>query len=170
MAAGYIAMDNATKANVRTVSAAKNGPNAALQTAFFGGDPDNFTFPRHDIDMCFFRAYENGKPARTEHFLKWNTAGAADNEVVFVSGHPGSTDRMKTMDQLAFLRDMQYPWYLKTYKLRDEYMKKFAAESPEKAREALLGQMTLEDIVEYQEFKRFSAESVIKFTVDPDPK
>ena len=57
--------------------------------AFFGGDPDNFEYPRYDLDICFFRAYEDGKPAKVEHFLEWSPDGSKDGELVFVAGHPG---------------------------------------------------------------------------------
>ncbi len=70
------------------------------QIAFFGGDPDNFEYPRFDLDVCFFRAYENGKPAKVQHCLKWSKAGAADNELIFVSGHPGRTSRLLTVTEL----------------------------------------------------------------------
>ncbi len=79
------------------------------QIAFFGGDPDNFEYPRYCLDVCFFRAYENGKPARFDHFLKWSANGTTDGELIFVSGHPGRTSRSLTMDELAYVRDMRLP-------------------------------------------------------------
>src|SRR5438309_3440797 len=83
------------------------------QIAFYGGDPDNFEYPRYDLDVCFFRVYENGKPARIEHHLTWSKSGAADNELVFVSGHPGRTDRMDTLAELQYLRDTGFPYVLR---------------------------------------------------------
>jgi hypothetical protein len=82
------------------------------QAAFFGGDPDNFEYPRFDLDMCFFRVYEDDKPIKCEHYLKWSKAGAKEDELVFVSGHPGRTDRQNTMTELAYLRDFEYPFAL----------------------------------------------------------
>ncbi|HET9800560.1 MAG TPA: S46 family peptidase, partial [Chthoniobacterales bacterium] len=73
------------------------------QIAFYGGDPDNFEYPRFDLDICIFRAYENGKPAKIEHFLKWNSKGPADGELAFVSGNPGRTDRGLAVSELAAL-------------------------------------------------------------------
>src|SRR5215216_6593023 len=79
------------------------------QIAFFGGDPDNFEYPRYDLDICLFRVYEGGKPARLEHYLKWSEAGPRKDELVFVSGHPGRTSRLLTMDELAYVRDYRLP-------------------------------------------------------------
>lgn len=104
--------------------------------AFFGGDPDNFEYPRYDLDISFFRAYENGAPAKTPEYLKWSKTGIKDGDLVFVPGHPGRTGRLLTMDQLTFLRDVQYPWQLKNLKARIDMLLAFSAASPENEREA----------------------------------
>lgn len=104
------------------------------EAAFFGGDPDNFTYPRYDLDITFFRIYENDKPVHPEHFLRWSPTGVKDNELVFVSGHPGSTIRLRTVAQLEFLRDVDYPNRLQTYQRRIAALKKFSAGSEENAR------------------------------------
>ena len=94
-----------------------------IQAAFYGGDPDNFTYPRYALDFAFFRAYEDGKPVRPEHFLKWSKDGAAQDELVFVTGHPGRTDRLMTVAQLEYERDFGLPLYLEAArkKRRDYY-------------------------------------------------
>jgi hypothetical protein len=82
------------------------------QIAFFGGDPDNFEYPRYDLDMAFFRVYEDGKPVKPKHYLKWSEAGSKEGELAFVSGHPGRTNRMNTTAELKYLRDTGYPYVL----------------------------------------------------------
>jgi len=106
------------------------------QIAFYGGDPDNFTFPRYDVDMCFFRVYENDKPINSTNFLKWRTTGAADGELVFVSGHPGSTNRQQTYSQIEYSRDYQYPARLATMKRTVVVLKKYSALGEEQHRRA----------------------------------
>ncbi|HEX9972728.1 MAG TPA: S46 family peptidase [bacterium] len=107
------------------------------QIAFWGGDDDNFTYPRYDLDMAFFRVYENEQPIQCEHYLKWNASGAADGELVFVSGHPGGTNRLNTYDQLAFLRDFQYPMRLNMINKRLDILRDYAKMGPEQERRAL---------------------------------
>ncbi|MGA7273852.1 MAG: S46 family peptidase, partial [Candidatus Udaeobacter sp.] len=77
--------------------------------AFFGVDPDNFEYPRYDLDICIFRVYENGQPAKIEHYLKWNSNGPNDGELTFVSGNPGSTDRELTVEEIKDVRDREVP-------------------------------------------------------------
>jgi hypothetical protein len=104
------------------------------QIAFYGGDPDNFEYPRFDLDICIFRAYENGQPAKIEHFLKWNTQGPSDGELTFVSGHPGKTDRQLTYDELAHMRDSEAPFLLSMFNRREVFFTAFAERSFENAR------------------------------------
>ncbi|HWD26141.1 MAG TPA: S46 family peptidase [Rhizomicrobium sp.] len=103
-------------------------------TAFFGGDPDNFNFPRYDLDCSFVRLYENGKPVATPQHLTWRTTAPADGETVFVSGNPGTTQRLLTAEQLESLRDFVLPDTLLTFgELRGRLIR-FAEESPEHRR------------------------------------
>jgi len=106
------------------------------QIAFYGGDPDNFTYPRYDLDLALFRVYENNQPIRSENYLKWNPKGAGDGELVFVSGHPGSTARLDTLAQLEAERDVIEPATLKILHNRLDSLKKYSATSEEAARQA----------------------------------
>lgn len=104
--------------------------------AFFGGDPDNFEYPRYDLDVAFFRAYENGQPANVEHHLTWSERGAGDGELVFVSGHPGHTDRQDTVAHLAFLRDRVFPYSLMRLRRLEVLLRTYSEEGLENARRA----------------------------------
>ncbi len=106
------------------------------QAAFYGGDPDNFTFPRYDLDMAIFRAYENGKPASTPNYLKWNAKGPAAGDLVFVSGNPGSTARMDTVVELENTRDYYAPLMLKRLHRQLDTLERYAAHGHEEARQA----------------------------------
>ncbi len=115
-----------------------------FEAAFFGGDPDNFTYPRYDLDITFFRIYENDKQVHLDHYLQWSKVGVKEGDLIFVSGHPGGTDRLKTMAQLLFLKNTDYPSRLANYKRRIDLFQKFGAESPENAR------IAQEDLFLYQ--------------------
>jgi hypothetical protein len=104
------------------------------QIAFFGGDPDNFEYPRFDLDICLFRVYENDKPVKVEHYLKWSKAGAKDGELVFVSGHPGRTNRMNTVAELEYLRDTGYPFLLQRLNRMEVTLKAFSDRTEENKR------------------------------------
>ena len=104
------------------------------QAAFFGGDPDNFTYPRYDLDMALFRVYENGKPLHTDNYLKWSARGAQPGELIFTSGNPGSTSRADTVAQLLVERDVIEPAIIEYLKRRIAASQQFAAQGPEQAR------------------------------------
>ncbi len=104
--------------------------------AFFGGDPDNFTYPRFDLDMALFRAYEGDKPATPAAFLKWNEGGAKDGETVFVSGNPGATGRLQPFAQLERLRDTVYPWVIASLVRERDLLKGLSTQGKEYEREA----------------------------------
>lgn len=106
------------------------------QAAFFGGDYDNFVFPRHDLDFTFVRAYENGKPAKTPNYLKWSATGAPEGEFVVVSGYPGSTARLLTVAQLAYQRDLGNPLQELVWKTRRKALEEYSKGGAEQMRQA----------------------------------
>ena len=103
--------------------------------AFFGGDPDNFMFPRYNLDMGLLRVYEDGKPAKVKDFLKFDPKGAQEGELTLITGHPGSTSRDLTVAQLATTRDLTIQRLLLNQELRGVLLQ-YSSESPEHAREA----------------------------------
>jgi hypothetical protein len=104
------------------------------QIAFYGGDPDNFEYPRYDLDICIFRVYENGQPAKVDNYLKFNPRGPSDGELTFVSGHPGKTDRQLTVDELADMRDRELPRILGMFKRREVLLHSFGERTFENGR------------------------------------
>jgi hypothetical protein len=150
--------------------------------AFFGGDPDNFEYPRYDLDVAFLRLYRDGKPAKTEHYFQWSQAGAKDGELTFVSGHPGQTSRGYTVAQLEYLRDTSMPGALLHLAELRGMLAQFGERSPEHARisQSLLfgvqnnykrtqgGIEALQDR-EFMEKKR-AEEQALRAKVDADPK
>ncbi|HEX8840440.1 MAG TPA: S46 family peptidase [Sphingomicrobium sp.] len=105
-----------------------------VQTAFFGGDPDNFNFPRYDLDSAFVRLYENGAPVKTPDHLKWNASAPRAGEPVFVAGNPGGTDRQLTMAQLATQRELTLPVTSLRYSELRGRLLRFSEESAENRR------------------------------------
>ena len=104
--------------------------------AFYGGDPDNFEYPRYDLDICFFRVYENDKPVHVDNYLKWSESGAAEGDLIFVSGHPGRTERADTVAHLLYQRDYAVPGALNLLRRREVLLKNFSDHSAENARRA----------------------------------
>ena len=107
------------------------------RAATFGGDPDNFNFPRYSLDASFLRAYEDGKPVVTPNHLKWNPRPPQDGEVTFVVGNPGSTSRLYTQSQLAFEREVRLPITVATMSELRGRLIRAMDESAEKEREGL---------------------------------
>jgi hypothetical protein len=109
-------------------------PESAI--ASFGGDVDNFEFPRFNLDVCFFRAYEDGKPAQPARWLRWSAAGPQENDLVFVTGHPGTTNRLETLAKLEHRRDVTLPYTLYRLRTQEATLLQFSARGPEQAKMA----------------------------------
>ncbi|MBV9210744.1 MAG: S46 family peptidase [Acidobacteria bacterium] len=107
-----------------------------FQAAFFGGDPDNFNYPRFNIDMALVRVYENDKPLHVDNYFKWSKTGVKENELVFVTGHPGSTARLNTVAHLEYLRDTGIPLILRWLETREVVLKKYMEMGDEQTRRA----------------------------------
>jgi hypothetical protein len=107
-----------------------------FQAAFFGGDPDNFNFPRFNIDMALVRVYENDKPVQPTSYFKWSSKGTKEGDLVFVTGHPGSTSRLNTVAHLEQLRDTSIPIILRLLERREAVLKKYMALGEEQTRQA----------------------------------
>lgn len=118
--------------------------------AFFGGDPDNYSYPKYSLDIAFFRVYENDQPLKVENYFKWSSAGAKENELVFTAGHPGSTARLNTIAHLEFLRDTALPFSLRQLSSMRQALRRYSMQGEEQTRRAR------EDL--------FDAENILKRT------
>ncbi|HEV7844602.1 MAG TPA: S46 family peptidase, partial [Pyrinomonadaceae bacterium] len=107
-----------------------------FQAAFFGGDPDNFNYPRFNIDMALVRVYENDQPVRVENYFKWSKKGTKEGDLVFVTGHPGSTSRLNTVAHLEELRETSYPIIIRMLERRETLLKKYMTMGEEQTRRA----------------------------------
>jgi hypothetical protein len=117
--------------DVRLVFAPEHG------IAFFGGDADNFEYPRYDLDVAFFRVYEKGSPAKVEHFFKWSETGPADGDLVFVTGHPGTTNRLETLAKLIHRRDYTLPYTLARLRAVEAALDQYAERGSEPKRQSV---------------------------------
>lgn len=152
-----------------------------LQAAFFGGDDDNFTYPRYDLDVAMLRAYENGRPAATENYLKISRNGAKDGDLVFVSGHPGETDRLETYAMLEYRRDLS-SHYTRLMKEVRTLLKEYSARGPEEARRARTKLYFLENAIKSNDGEvgglndpklmatKKAQEEALRAAVEKDPK
>jgi len=104
--------------------------------ASFGGDVDNFEFPRFNLDISLFRAYEGGKPVQVKHWLKFSETGPKENDIVFVTGHPGTTNRLETYDKLKHRRDVTLPYTLARLRAMEAALLQYSERGPEQRRQA----------------------------------
>jgi hypothetical protein len=152
------------------------------QMAFFGGDRDNFEYPRYDLDITYFRVYENGKPVHLANFLKWSPTGTKAGDLVFVSGHPGGTERQLTMAELNYLKDTQTAFVIDMLARRDHVLQAYAAQSAENARVSADDIFSAENSLKAYKgrkgglddkglmAKKAAAEQKLRAAVEADPK
>ena len=150
--------------------------------AFFGGDPDNFMFPRYDLDMALFRVYEDNKPLKVENYFKWSKQGAKEGDLVFVPGNPGSTARLNTVAHLEYLRDHGMPFLLKLLSREHELLDKYRSQGEEQSRRAQEDFFSIENSLKAYRgeleglrdktliAKKAKAEDALRRTVAADPK
>jgi peptidase S46-like protein len=153
-----------------------------FQAAFFGGDPDNFNFPRFNIDMALVRVYENDQPVKAEHYFKWSRAGAKAGDLVFVTGHPGNTSRLNTVAHLESLRDVSIPLILRMLEMRRDMLKSYMAQGEEQTRRAQSELNSIENAIKVYKgqlaglqdkrlmAKKLKAEQALRAAIKADPK
>ena len=153
-----------------------------FQAAFFGGDPDNFNFPRFNIDMALVRVYENDQPLKVENYFKWSKPGAKEGDLVFVTGHPGSTSRLNTVAHLEALRDVSIPLLLRMLETRRDALKQYMAQGEEQTRRAQNELNSIENAIKVYKgqlaglqdrklmAKKLRAEQALRASVNADPK
>jgi hypothetical protein len=115
--------------------------------AYFGGDYDNFTYPRWNFDITFFRVYENGQPLKADHFLKWSKNGAAEGELIFAPGYPGATARLLTVAQLKYQRDLGNPIQMQVWAARRDALIGYQALGTEQSRRGSTPRLSLENSI-----------------------
>jgi hypothetical protein len=106
------------------------------QIAFYGGDPDNFEYPRYDLDICIFRVYKDDKPAKLKHFLKWSQTPLKEGDLTFVSGHPGRTNRLNTVADLEYQRDTAFPFLMQRLNRMEVLLSTYSDRTEENRRQA----------------------------------
>ena len=153
-----------------------------FQAAFFGGDPDNFNFPRFNIDMALVRVYENDQPVKVENYFRWSKNGAKDGELVFVTGHPGNTSRLNTVAHLESLRDVSIPLLLRMLETRQTMLKQYMAQGEEQTRRAQNELNSIENAIKVYKgqlaglqdknlmAKKMKAEQSLRASIDKDPR
>ena len=153
-----------------------------FQAAFFGGDPDNFNFPRFNIDMALVRVYENDEPVKVDNYFKWSKTGAKEGELVFVTGHPGSTSRLNTVAHLESLRESGIPLVIRMLESRRGMLKSYMAQGEEQTRRAQTELNSIENALKAYKgqlaglkdvklmAKKRTAEQALRNSVDADAR